>query len=185
MLSKHGTYFESDGTKAKFADALSAWVPIAHEVLVQTAGNYNKTTTYKELTDVVQERSGIRTKMLIGNWSGKLLEQVAVRAVDAGEPPLTSLCVHQDGTIGAGYVLAPKSVPSDPNTDVEDLAAEHRLLCYRRYADDLPSDGGAPTLTPQVIESRSRHVKPGVKQRAICPLHFMELPASGVCAECE
>lgn len=185
MLSEHGTYFEADGTKAKFSDALAAWVPIAHEVLVQTAGNYNQTTTYKELTDIVQERSGIRTKMLIGNWSGKLLEQVAVRAKEAGEPPLTSLCVHQDGTIGAGYALAPKSVPSDPDTDVEDLAAQHRLLCYRRYAADLPSDGGAPTLTAQVVEARARQVKPGVKQRPICPLHFMELSASGVCAVCE
>lgn len=185
MLSEHGTYFEADGAKAKFADAMAAWVPIAHEVLVQTAGNYNRTTTYKELTDVVQERSGIRTKMLIGNWSGKLLEQVAVRAVEAGEPPLTSLCVHQDGTIGEGYARAPKSVPSDPDTNVEDLAARHRLLCYRRYADDLPAGGGAPTLTAQVVEARSRHAKAGVKQRAICPVHFMQLSASGVCAECE
>lgn len=185
MLSEHGTYFEADGAKVKFADALAAWVPIAHEVLVQTAGNYNWTTTYKELTDVVQERSGIRTKMLIGNWSGKLLEQVAVRAAEAGEPPLTSLCVHQNGTIGEGYARAPKSVPSDPDTDVDDLAAQHRLLCYRRYADDLPADGGTRTLTPQVAEVRARQAKIGVKHRAICPIHFMELPASGVCAECE
>lgn len=185
MSSEHGTYFEADGSKAKFAHALAAWVPIAHEVLVQTAGTYNRTTTYKELTDVVQEHSGIRTKMLIGNWSGKLLEQVAVRAAEAGEPPLTSLCVHQDGTIGEGYARAPKSVPSDPDADVDDLAAQHRLLCYRRYADDLPSDGGAPTLTPQVAKARSRHAKTGVKQRAICPVHFMELSATGVCAGCE
>ncbi|WP_281873128.1 hypothetical protein [Brachybacterium paraconglomeratum] len=185
MLSEHGTYFEADGAKAQFADALAAWVPIAHEVLVQTAGNYNRTTTYKELTDVVQELSGIRTKMLIGNWSGKLLEKVAVRAAEASEPPLTSLCVHQDGTIGDGYSRAPKSVSSDPGTNVEDLAAQHRLLCYRRYADDLPADGGAPTLTAQVIEARSRHGKTGAKPRAICPVHFMELPATGVCAECE
>lgn len=185
MLSEHGTYFEDDGAKAKFADAMAAWVPIAHEVLVQAASTYNRTTTYKELTDVVQERSAIRTKMLIGNWSGKLLEQVAVRAAEADEPPLTSLCVHQDGTIGEGYARAPKSVPSDPDTAVDDLAAQHRLLCYQRYADDLPADGGTPTLTHQVVESRARHAKTQVRQRAICPVHFMELSARVVCGECE
>lgn len=185
MVSEYGTYFVADGARAKFADALAAWVPIAHELLVQTAGSYNQTTTYKELTEVVQERSGIRTKMLIGNWSGKLLEQVAVRAAEAGEPPLTSLCVHQNGTIGDGYAKAPKSVDSDPNTDVDDLAAQHRLLCYQRYADDLPADGGTPTLTRQVAEARSRRTKTGTKKRPVCPIHFIELPATGICAECE
>ncbi|GAB3245293.1 hypothetical protein GCM10027562_01940 [Arthrobacter pigmenti] len=96
-----------------------------------------------------------------------------------------SLCVHQDGTIGAGYAQAPKSVPSDPDTDVDDLAAQHRLLCYQRYADDLPADGGVPTLTPRIVESPARRAKTGLKQRDICPLHFMELSATGVCAECE
>lgn len=185
MLSEHGTYFETDGAKAEFADALAAWVPIAHDSLVQTASNYNRTTTYKELTEAVQLRSGIRTKMLIGNWSGKLLEQVAVGAAAVGEPPLTALCVHQDGTIGAGYRQAPKSVSSDPSTDVDDLAAHHRLLCYQRYAVDLPVDGGVPTLTPKVVESRARRAKGRERQRTVCPIHFMELSATGACAECE
>ena len=123
--------------------------------------------------------------MLIENWSGKLLEQVAVGAAAVGEPPLTSLCVHQSGTIGAGYRQAPKSVSSDPSIDVDDFAAQHRLLCYQRYAVDLPADGGVPTLTPRVIESRARRAKGSEKQRAICPEHFMELSATGACAECE
>lgn len=185
MVSKHGTYFVADGAKAEFAHALEAWVPIAHEVLIKVAGEYNGTMTYLELTDVVQERSGIRTKMLIGNWSGKLLERVAQRAAHAGEPPLTSLCVHQDGTIGDGYTRAPKSVPSDDETDVDDLAAQHRLLCYRHYAVDLPADGGVPTLTPQVAVARSLQKKGPRKQPEICQIHFMEKSAAGVCGQCE
>ncbi|WP_218220338.1 hypothetical protein [Nesterenkonia sp. Act20] len=185
MSSKHGTYFVADGSKAEFTDALTTWVPIAHEVLINVAGKFNRTTTYLELTEVVQERSGIRTRMLIGNWSGKLLEQVAQRAADAGEPPLTALCVHQNGTIGDGYSRAPKSVPNDPNIDVEDLAAQHRLLCYRRYAVDLPADGGVPTLTPQVAKVRSQSRKAPAAQRGVCQKHFMEKAATGLCDQCE
>lgn len=189
MSSEHGTYFEADGSKADFADAMAAWVPIAHEVLLQTAGTYNGTTTYRELTDVVQHRSGVHTRMLIGNWSGKLLEKVAVRAAEAGEPPLTSLCVHQDGTIGEGYRRAPKSVAGDPDTHVDDLAAYHRLLCYRRYADDLPADGGIATLTPQVVQARARRANrertPAAKQRDVCPVHFTEPSATGACDKCD
>lgn len=185
MSSEYGTYFATDGSKAEFADALTAWVPIAHETLAKVAGEYNRTTTYLELTELVQERSGIRTKMLIGNWSGKLLEQVAQRSADAGEPPLTSLCVHQDGTIGDGYFRAPKSVPSDPTADVDDLAAQHRLLCYQQYADDLPSDGGVPTPTPQIAKKRVKQTKSQPKRGDICQVHFMEKSATGECVQCE
>lgn len=45
--------------------------------------------------------------------------------------PSDLVVVHQDGTIGQGYLRAPKSIPVDPEADVDDLAAEHRLLCYR------------------------------------------------------
>lgn len=122
---------------------------------------------------------------LIGNWSGQLLEKVAERAAAANEPPLTSLCVHQDGTIGEGYARAPKSVPSDPDMDVEELAAQHRLLCYQKYADDLPADGGAPTLTPRVAAARAKKARTQVRQPEACRIHSMELSASGVCAECD
>lgn len=185
MAPRHGTYYVADGTRAQFSDALAAWVPFAHELLLETATTYNRTTTYKELTELVQERSGIRTTMLIGNWSGKLLEQVAQRAADAGEPPLTSLCVHQDGTIGDGYRTAPKSVSVEADADDEDIAAHHRLLCYRAYAADLPADGGLPQLTHQVAQRRSRLTKKQDRPRTVCPLHHIELPAAGVCAECE
>ncbi|HJG80596.1 MAG TPA: hypothetical protein K8V08_09325 [Brevibacterium senegalense] len=185
MTSEHGTYSVSDGTRVDFADAMDRWVPLAHEILVQTAKTYNATTTYKQLTEAVQESSGIRTKMLIGHWSGKLLERVAQRAVDAGEPPLTSLCVHQDGTIGPGYLHAPRAVADTPDADVEELAAEHRLLCYRRYAADLPADGGTPTLTAQVSAARSRRARTEPRPRATCPTHFVELSATGVCSDCD
>lgn len=185
MKDVHGTDSATNGTKSNFADALESWIPIAHKILTEVASEYNRTTTYSELTDAVQSRSGIRTKMLIANWSGKLLEGVAQRAADAGEPPLTALCVRQNGTIGEGYSRAPKSVLSDPNTDVEDLAAQHRLLCYQAYASDLPADGGVATLTPQVVKMRSLRSTTTVEPRAVCNIHFLEMSANGACGQCE
>jgi hypothetical protein len=185
MSAPHGTYRVSDGAKVEFSDALDAWVPIAYDALLETARRYNRWTTYLELTERVQHVSGIRTRMLIGNWSGKLLERVAQLAADSGEVPLTSLCVHQDGTIGQGYLRAPKSVVVDSETDVDKLAAEHRLLCYRKYAVDLPADGGVAALTPKVAEARARRV---VKERPparLCPDHFVELSATGECSMCD
>lgn len=41
----------------------------------------NQTLTCKEMIEAVQARSGIRTKMLTSDWSGKLLEHAAKRAV--------------------------------------------------------------------------------------------------------
>ena len=185
MSVAHGTFRVSDGTKVEFSDALEAWVPIAYDALVETARRYNRWTTYLELTERVQQVSGIRTKMLIGNWSGKLLERVAQLAADSGEVPLTSLCVHQDGTIGSGYLRAPKSIPVEPEADVDELAAEHRWLCYRKYAVDLPPDGGTPALTPKVAEARARRVAQKRPPAKLCPDHFIELSATGVCSMCE
>lgn len=185
LKSVHGTYRMVDGAKVEFADAMDAWVPLAYELLLDTARTYNRWVTYLEVTERVQEVSGIRTRMLIGNWSGKLLERVAKLAVERGEPPLTALCVHQDGTIGAGYRRAPKSIAADPDADVDDLAAEHRLLCYQKYATDLPADGGSATLTPTVAEARTRRRATSAPPRPVCPIHFVELSATGLCGSCE
>lgn len=185
MTSEFGTYRVSDGSKVEFSVAIETWVPLAYEALVKTAGRYNGLTTYLELTELVQETSGVRTKMLIGNWSGKLLEQVARVAAESDDAPLTSLCVHQDGTIGDGYVRAPKSVSVDPLADVDELAAEHRLLCYRKYASDLPIGGGAPTLTPKVAERRARRRAAPPAVTKLCSKHHVQLSATGACLLCE
>ena len=52
---------------------------------------------------------------------------MAIRAKVNGEPPLTSLCVRQDGTIGPGYARAPKSVIETPGEDIEYYA--HSIAC--------------------------------------------------------
>ena len=101
-----GTYRVADGRRVVFADALAAWLPLAYGELLTTAEHYHAVITYGELSERVQELSGIRTRMLLANWIGQLLGQVAARAKASNEPPLTSVCVHQDGTIGEGYAGA-------------------------------------------------------------------------------
>lgn len=151
-----GTYWIAYGSRVEWADAMDAWIPLAHEELRNTARRYHAVITYQELAERVQEHSGIGTRMLLPTWIGKLLEEVAIIAAARREPPLTSLCVRQDGTIGDGYERAPKHVTDEPGDDLELYAAQHRLLCYQQYADDLPADGGTPALTPAERERRAR-----------------------------
>ena len=179
-----GTYRVADGAHVQFKDALAAWVPLAYDELVATAQHYHAVITYAELSERVQAQSGIRTRMLLANWIGQLLEQEAIRAKANNEPPLTSLCVHQNGTIGQGYALAPKSNDDRTWKDIEYYAAEHRLLCYQKHAKDLPADGGQPALTKVETERRARKTAREPSKRKLCPVHLVELPASGHCDYC-
>jgi hypothetical protein len=179
-----GTYRAADGTKIEFSDAMATWIPLAHDELVATARRYHAVITYLELSQLVQDLSGIRTRMLLTNWIGKLLEEVARRAKANGDPPLTSLCVHQDGTIGPGYARAPKSITDEPGEDIEFYAARHRLLCYRQFAEDLPDGGGEPALTRAEQQRRARKSRQEIAPRPKCRECFTELPASGSCDYC-
>lgn len=180
-----GTYRVADGSRVAFAEAVATWIPLAYDELIATAHRYHAVITYLELSEHVQEVSGIRTRTLLTNWIGKLLEEVARRAKASHEPPLTSLCVHQDGTIGPGYARAPKSTDDEPGDDIEVYAAEHRLLCYRKYAEDLPADGGRPALTRAESARRARKAAQVPARRPVCPRCFTELPAAGHCAYCD
>lgn len=176
-----GTYRVSDTSAVPFSEALAVWAPMAYDELIATAHHYHAVTTYTVLAEHVQARSGIRTRQLLTNWIGKLLERVAIQANENGEPPLTSLCVTQAGTIGDGYAKAPKSVADVPGEDIESYAARHRLLCYRKYAADVPSDGGRPAFTRQVTERRARKAAQQPVGRRVCPNCFTVLPAVGIC----
>lgn len=176
-----GIYRQSDQSPVSQAEALRLWVPFAFDELIVTAGKYNALVTYKELALRVQELSGIRTRVLITHWIGKLLEEVALLATTEGEPPLTSLCVRQDGTIGEGYA---KAVGSDAGNDIELLSAEHRLACYQKYATDLPPGGGEVCLTPAERARRQPRRVPAATPDLVCPNCFVILPATKRCDDC-
>jgi hypothetical protein len=164
----------ASGEDITHAEARELWASAAYDKLKSVASRYNDVISYKQLALYVQDATGVNTNQLITNWIGMMLERVAQRAADAEEPPLTSLCVYADGTIGPGYGRAPKFAPVSKTSDIELVAAEHRLLCYRRFATDLPADGGVPTLTPMVTMSRRSDLA-----RSDSPHWLSELIAAG------
>src|SRR5262245_31595094 len=89
---------DRSGAYVSQADAIASWTLVAYDELLGTAGRYNGLITYKELSQRVQAVSGITTNQRLDYWIGGLLENVAIEATRRGEPPLTALCVHQDGT---------------------------------------------------------------------------------------
>ncbi len=145
----------ADGSPVSGDEASRLWADAAYSKLKDVASHYNDVIAYKDLALHIQDETGIYTTQLIKDWIGPTLAEVAQRAADSDEPPLTSLCVRADGTIGSGYEQAAKLAgTTDSVGDTELLAAQHRLLCYQRFAADLPEDGGEPTLTPQVVIRR-------------------------------
>ncbi len=129
-----GTVRIADGTAVPLAEAVEGWAKVAHAELVDTAHQDGAVITYGELAEVVQAKTGIRTRMLMSNWMGRVLRAVAAQAEADGEPPLTSLCVHADGSASASCRRSTYGF-DDLAGDPEGLAVAHRDLCYRRYAN--------------------------------------------------
>ena len=183
-----GTWRVSDGSAVSFRDAIAEWGRVAHDVLVETATRYNDFVTYKELAENVQEVSGIRTKSQMRNWIGRVLGVVVEECARRGEPPLTALCVTQNQTVGDGYRFVLETAGEPIPDDLDHHAAEARLRCYRAFSTDLPSDGGTPTLPPQVTASREVAARKAAAARPekieLCPEHHTALPRSGHCDYC-
>lgn len=192
------TYRVADGSPVWFNDALKLWTPLAYDELLAKARDYNAVITLEDLGDLVQERSGVATRLALADWIGKVLEAVAALASVQGDPPLAALCVKADRTAVPGYARLPRNVDDEPGENVERMAARHRLLCYQKYAENLPADGGR---IPSTIKStpaprkaaaprrtaaaKAAAVVPEPVKQPICPVHFQVLPASGRCDLCD
>lgn len=187
MASLPGTYHESDGHAVPMADAKLAWIPLAREASLRVARVYHGFINYGELADELQTRSGIKTRQLMHYWIGDVLGAVARECYRRGEPLLSALCVHQDGTIGDGYGWALGETYGGPTPDDLDMAAaEERLKCYRHFGAPLPPDGGRLALTPQVAAKRRNAAKRAREDvhRPVCPTCHLTLPATGQCDFC-
>jgi hypothetical protein len=182
------------------------WAKHAYEVLVETAGRYDAVITYSELAEEVQRRSALWSKSEMRTWIGPLLADMAKVNHVREEPPLTSLVVHkQDGRVSTGYDEARKLAGQPPLDDPDERelqAATARLECYRHWGADVPADA-RPTVHTRTREARERSTRtPRAAARAasprattrtsseerrgaVCPTCFMEMPLSGVCANCE
>lgn len=178
------TLREVDGEPVAFSDALSAWTEAARDVLIQQAQTYNGYVTHAELAEAVQVRSGIRTPSQVRHWIGRVLEATADECHRRGEPPLTSLAVDRDESVGPAYEyvlnLTGRSLPAD----LDHQAATDRLACYLAYAQDVPAHGGYPALTPKVAAVRRREARLNPAPKRLCPSCFTVLPSSGQCDNC-
>lgn len=175
------------GTTVPYRDALDAWEPVAHDKLVETAHTYRAWISTADLAEEVQEQTGIRTTMLLQNWVGPLLRRVASRAGRDGEPMITALCVDTAQRVGPGYAAAVQDREGALPIDAEQHAAEQRLLCYRKWATDLPADDGSAVLTPRVEAHRERKSRPAARADdtpELCPSCFTVLPRNGTCNYC-
>lgn len=170
------------------------WTPAALEVLRETAGRYGAVITTYQLADEVTARSGVPSPTERRTWIGDLVEMTALAAERAGDPPLTSLCVQRDGSIGDAYVRIVAATTGDVVRDVEQRAAEDRLACYQALAANLPADGGTPRparppSTPRSASSPRTTTKAAPKREEtpvmVCPTCFTALPSTGQCDYCD
>ncbi len=184
----------------------------AREKLEETAVTYGATVTLRELADFVQERSLIRTKQLPMSWIGDVLGRVARECVERREPLLSSLCVDAKGHVSPAYALSAEVLRHEQVDDPDVHASHERLACHRWFGAELPEDGGGPVVTVRAAAPRpvrparvpgarsapsraaapsrstgasTARTAPVAKPLAICPVHFTELPATGVCDDCD
>jgi hypothetical protein len=187
-MATPGTYRISDGSAVDFPAAVDAWTAAALPALERVARSYHATITYKDLGEQVQDTAGIRTRVLLMNWIGQVLGGVARQSHRQGQPLLSCLCVHADGTVGDGYgqaILDNYGSPSPGDLDMQ--AAIERLRCYQHFGANLPPGGGKPALTPQVAARRARVARPATpapRDQPYCPNCQLMLPVSGICDNC-
>ena len=195
-----------DASQVGSSVARAAWAEAARPVLLEAAGRYRATLTYKQLAVAVQESAGITTKQLMHQWIGDVLGRVTDECQSRGEPLLSALCISAQGSVGQGYAEAVEAARGTRPNDPDDHAAQERLNCYQYWqATGLPRDGGTPlrtahfTLTRKAGASKPasrvssprktsvRKPTPALEPKSIplCPRCFTQVPASGVCDYCD
>ncbi|MER5640564.1 hypothetical protein ABT095_26905 [Kitasatospora sp. NPDC002227] len=180
-----GTMVEVDHSTAS-----GAWTREVYPALVEVARTYHAVITYGALGQVLQERSGVFTRVPPFFWIGQVLGSVVREAHLRGDPQLTALVVRvDDGMVGDGYdeVLQVSGLP--PAADDlarENHAAEARLACYRRFCSSLPADGGTAALAPRLQSAIARRRAASAAERPapVCSRCFVQLPVTGVCDNC-
>lgn len=187
-----GAWRSEDGTAVAFRDAAVAWAMAAHEVLAETATEYGYFVTVQELAERVQEMSGVRTDAPTRTWMDAILRKVARRCHNAGEPPLTALCVKRNLKVSDSYKYVLELAALPVPADIETHAAYARWACYAAHGADVPADGGTPPLISRSGSAKrssgsvgTRPVPPKTESRTVvCKSCFIQLPATGICEHC-
>ncbi|MHA7209555.1 hypothetical protein [Arthrobacter sp. MDT1-65] len=157
-------------------------------VLQQVASEYNRTITYADLKEAVGVLAHRPSNQPIRAWASRVLYRVIEICEADGHPRLTSLVVRaSDGGVGSGFnAILERSGQArieDP-LQLEVVAAQERLNCYRQYCPNLPEDA-EPTLTREYKAHVARRNKPEPRARPVCATCGYQLPATGICDACD
>ena len=198
-----------DASEVGSQAAHNAWAEAARPILIEAAGRYRATVSYKNLAAAVQESTGISTTTPMHRWISDVLRRVAEGCAERGEPFLSSLCVSAQGGVGPGYADAVEDARGERPEDPDEHAAAERLECYRRWdAEGLPRDGGTPLRTAHFTPAKKAGARktaartgttprkapakkavaapvPEAKPIPLCPKCFTQVPATGVCDYCD
>ena len=193
MAETPGTWHDREPTKkVAWHVATTAWAEAAEDILEEVASTYGSSITYDQLAEQLFDRTGYRTRMLLGQWIGQVLGPLQAATLTAGKPPLSALVVRAaTGGVGDGYANHEHPEGFDFFAERQHAAAVDRLTCYLTYCDHVPEDA-APQMTPLYIVKqpsggttrRAPRSKPVAAARRTCPTHNMVLPAHGRCDYC-
>ncbi len=182
-----GTFRASDGTQVAFAEALSRWQSAARPILIDVAGRYHEYITYGELGEAVQYATGIYTRMLLGNWIGRVLGAVSADCHRRDEPMLSALCIREDHTIGPGLRRCRDRALRKGSSRLGTACSGGAIALLPPLRRRVASCGGSPVLpAKEVLRRRARQVqgRPAIAERRLCPTCNLQLPLSGQCDFC-
>ncbi|PBB08252.1 hypothetical protein CKW39_10640 [Kocuria sp. WRN011] len=189
MSRRPGTWHEPDSDiPFPFSEALEVWTDAAILILQDVASRFGGYITYGQLADRLFEKTQIRTRMRLSNWIGRPLGAVLEHCHAHGLPALSALVVRtQDGMVGDGFNeffrLKHRAHLDDP-LQLEWVAAQERLSCYRLYCADVPADA-TPMLTRQYVQRLDRKTSAPRTSQVLCSNCGMVLPTSGRCDWCD
>lgn len=156
-------------------------------VLRDVASEFNRTITYGELKDQVGIITHRPSNQLANTWADRVLNRVIRICEETGDPQLTALVVRASGGgVGEGFneiLIRSGRDPIDNPQQLEMVAAEERLNCYRQYCPNLPDDA-KPMLTNVYRAHVERLNKPEPREALVCATHGIQLPSTGVCDDC-
>lgn len=171
-----------------YQDALKLWADAAIPILENVASQYNGYIFYKDLGERLFRETGVHTTIQLGNWIGKPLGAVLYYCHERGLPALSSLVVRSgNGMVGEGFNeylrMAGREIVTDP-LELEWIAAEERLKCYRLYCNEIPGNA-EPSLTREYAERVSGNKAVEPQPLPVCTSCGMVLPRSMQCDYCD
>ena len=158
---------------------MAAWAQATEAILEGVAATYGGSITYEELAQQLFERTGYRTRMMLGHWIGQVLGPVQAATLTEGKPPLSALVVRA-GTGGVGRDTSTTSTlrasARSPSGSMPPPPTASRATAA--YCDHVPEDA-APQMTSLFIAKQtSLHIAERTSRKKPAPRCTQDLPYS-------